>query len=1388
MNRTGQRNILVFFICLIQLALVPVKSLGSPQSISDVINIYGKVTAVNIDNVVLDDVTGFSVGDTTLLIQMKGGVIDTAVVLSSEFGSPVAYAGNTGQYEFIIIDNINGGTKNVTFRNNILGSYDPESFVQLVKVSSYIDVSVDATLTCEPWDSLSGTGGVLALISKRRVVLNADIDVSGKGFMGGDSSVVAGLCISVDPDRLNKLYFHRDSALAGFKGEGLASHIRVQIGPTIIEKLYTELYARGKKYIYTGGGGGNGRFSGGGGGAGYSDGGDGYKDDCGSFIAGNGGLEIDESPLSYEPVIMGGGGGASGYITGTGSDGGNGGGIVFILTDTIIGNGHSIIADGESVSLLATGEAGAGGGGAAGAIVISANQYASSALTLSVKGGDGGNTENIFGSGGGGGGGLVYASTDLSLEPTVSVLLTGGTPGMISFPTGTNPGSPGEQGEELDDLKMLLNGFLFNSIVSSVTSSLTDSICFGEIPPVIKGTGPVGGTPPYTYRWETSDDNLTWNLYPGSGSTRNLTPDTPETDTVWFRRVVTDVSAPVISDTSKQVIIMVQPLITGNLIGYDTIICAGQDPVPLVASNSGPGGGNSLFSYEWIDSTSVTDWFSSTGDNTGAAYDPASLTSTVYYKRVTTSGRCVDTSSYVTVSVLPLIADNTISADQLICEDHLLTDLAGSDPTGGDGAGTYLYEWISSTDGSSWNIAEGTIDMKDYDPDEDSPNFPGDQYYMRVVRSGYLDCCVDTSAQVLLTILSLISDNGITADQDICEGDVPVPFIGDDPGGGDSGTYTYIWEDSTSVSTWSLIAGADQRDYAPGALIDTTWYRRVVLSSACDDTSNVIVVNVHPAIINNSITTLGGDVDTIICSTAVPNQFKGSLPGGGIGAGTYLYEWKVSTDMVAWVTAAGTSDEVDYSAGSLSETSYFKRVVNSGECSTESNTIQVTVLPLLGNNTISSPQTICNNTIPSQLTGSLPTGGDNTYTYFWEESADNITWGPATEINNLQNYQPGSLTVPVYYRREVTSGLSDCCQDISSALLVGIYPLPTGVITAASDTSCAGEEVSVAITLTGVTPWDIVLNDGTNDHSFQAATSNYDYKDSPVSPVDYTYQFVSITDANGCVATSMTGSHEHKVFEIPVSDAGPDDETCGLDYTLTANPSVGSGIWISNEVALTAVADMTNSSNDVTVNTYGSYTFWWKETNWQCTDSASVDITFWEPPSLAEAGPDTALMPYTYEYLLEGVDPAVGVGKWLVIQSDGLPVFSDINSATALVTMLGDGENILKWIVENGTCPVEEDMLLINVKTIIVNSGFSPNGDGINDYFVIDGIDNTENELVITDMSGLIVYKITNYKNDWEGMDMYGNYLPDGTYYYFLKILSEPRENYKGYLIIKRNF
>ena len=65
--------------------------------------------------------------------------------------------------------------------------------------------------------------------------------------------------------------------------------------------------------------------------------------------------------------------------------------------------------------------------------------------------------------------------------------------------------------------------------------------------------------------------------------------------------------------------------------------------------------------------------------------------------------------------------------------------------------------------------------------------------------------------------------------------------------------------------------------------------------------------------------------------------------------------------------------------------------------------------------------------------------------------------------------------------------------------------------------------------------------------------------------------------------------------------------------------------------------------------------------------------------------------------------------------------------------------------------------------------GFSPNGDGKNDTFIIPGILSRQpNHLTIMNRSGQVVYDVENYKNDWNGHSTDGQELPDGTYYYVL--------------------
>ena len=78
---------------------------------------------------------------------------------------------------------------------------------------------------------------------------------------------------------------------------------------------------------------------------------------------------------------------------------------------------------------------------------------------------------------------------------------------------------------------------------------------------------------------------------------------------------------------------------------------------------------------------------------------------------------------------------------------------------------------------------------------------------------------------------------------------------------------------------------------------------------------------------------------------------------------------------------------------------------------------------------------------------------------------------------------------------------------------------------------------------------------------------------------------------------------------------------------------------------------------------------------------------------------------------------------------------------------------------------------------------FTPNGDGVNDFFVINGIENCEKKmLIVKDRSGQTVFQSRNYDNSWDG----GN-LPDGTYLYqFSYSINNINELRQGTILIKR--
>ncbi|NCU05394.1 MAG: T9SS type A sorting domain-containing protein [Chitinophagaceae bacterium] len=438
------KNGSIITICLSLLAFfLPQKS--KAQSISGIVNSYHKATYYksSYNGIHLQNISGLSINDRVLIIQMKGAVINESG--SSSFGS-ITSLGGAGTYEFATICGFLNDT--VLFKKRLVNTYDFTKAVQVIKVPVYTDVTVSSAIVAGEWNPVTETGGVLAIEASGTITLNAAIRADSAGFKGGGmfvNTTSSGRCGEESP---SAWYYSSSQSsnpnLGGApKGEGVSFFIP------------NKEYGRGKQS--NGGGGGNVDETGGGGGANYGTGGAGGNKSnsffCSAATHGEGGLDLSGYGYSItnNKLFPGGGGGCgemNNFYSGTngaGTPGGDGGGLVFIKCNTLVGNSQVISANGGQginpgmpVKTEGAGDGG-GGGGAGGAVILQVTNYSGN-ITIQARGAAGSNVgfqDQCPGPGGGGGGGVIWANS--ILPGTVTTNINGGAAGVIKNAPSHNP-------------------------------------------------------------------------------------------------------------------------------------------------------------------------------------------------------------------------------------------------------------------------------------------------------------------------------------------------------------------------------------------------------------------------------------------------------------------------------------------------------------------------------------------------------------------------------------------------------------------------------------------------------------------------------------------------------------------------------------------------------------------------------------------------------------------------------------------------------------------------------------------------------------------------------------------------------------------------------------
>lgn len=829
------------------------------------------------------------------------------------------------------------------------------------------------------------------------------------------------------------------------------------------------------------------------------------------------------------------------------------------------------------------------------------------------------------------------------------------------------------------------------------------AICIGESVVLT-----ANGFTQYTWKPAASLSN------PNSATT-TATPSSTTTYTV----VVADNNGCV---DSGSVEVTVNALPTIQVSALQTI-CVG-DSVQLNATVTSTPAGQS---YSWTPIVSLND---------PSVQNPwaSPVANTIFTVEVTDANGCINTAT-TTVNVNQLPTINLPFTSTFICEADSV-QLPVTSPTG------TTYNWAPNN-----NLTCVTC------PDPIAHPLLNEVYTVTVTDA--IGCSNRDSIAVNVNVLQ---PGNFVADTAICIGESVTLFA--------NGFTSYSWFPGTDLSCTncpSPIASPTST---------TTYFAAVSDANGCQDTGSVVItVNPLPTVNAGSDVTICENDNTTLTATATTATSFSWTPATGLNnpniaspvaspASTTIFTVTVSdannctnTDEVQvtvnqrpptnagtdqpicfgdtiglqasgavgynWSPATGLSDPTiaNPQAYPTSTTAYTVTGTAANGCTrTDEVTITVNPLPVI---TLTPNSRICEGEdIQLQASGGV-----------------SYTWSPGTGLSctNCQSPIASPMQTTVY---TVEAFTAQGCSDTASVEVFVATPASIGI---PNDTSvCPGESVTLNI-IGGVTfDWEPKV-DITNANTATPTIT-------PSQPRTYT---VNIVDNNGC---DIQG-------EVNVGIYTPADPMAGIAQTICIGDSVileaQNGLsYVWSPAA--SVVDPTGASTTAIPQQTTTYTIEIIDGN-NCRNTDEVTITVQPLPDV-DAGPDMAI----YE------------DSRAVLQASGARtyVWSPnlwIEDTSASSTIIFPQDSIMYYVLgtdEFGCQNIDSIYIRVLPKPkFYMPNAFSPDGDGINDLFIIGPYQNFNlNSFKVFNRWGQMVFETDDIGQGWDGRSPGGEPLPMGTY------------------------
>lgn len=530
------------------------------------------------------------------------------------------------------------------------------------------------------------------------------------------------------------------------------------------------------------------------------------------------------------------------------------------------------------------------------------------------------------------------------------------------------------------------------------------------------------------------------------------------------------------------------------------------------------------------------------------------------------------------ITVNPKPAAPLVSASAVYCQNSQAAALSAT------ATGTNTLTWYNNS-----NLTGGSAV-----PPVPSTAVAGTTLYYVTQTNSFT--CQSSAAVITINVNPAITRNSISSNQNICANTAPAP-VGSAPVSGGNGTYNYQWQSSINGgTTWTNIAGANSDNYQPGILTDTIQYRRIVNSNPCSDTSNIITINVAGALTNFNIA-----ADQTICQGFSPALITGQLPNGG--GGNYTYQWQSSSDNISWTNIGGANGS-DYQPPVLTVTSWYRRIVNTPQCSATSNAVKITVNPTPAGNIVSAAPFIC-----------VADAGAVTFS---------ATLGSAPFNIVLVVTAPGGTTDTI--RQTVNSSPTNV-QVINPNSAVGTYSIRLIEIT--DSKGCVSSAVSLPVTIVIFTPIINVIEKDTiicNGQSYTILNTTLSGGDASGIPAVYTYQWESAPAGTsnwqtiaGAVNADLTATPTSNTCYRRKVKSNNKCEVISNVVCITVDPGITNNV-ISASQQVCVNTSVNNLIGNATAGGNGTYTYTWLTS----TDSVSWSIVGnnlnYQPPVYNAAG------------------------------------------------------------------------------------------------------------------------------------------------------------------------